>query len=326
MSNGTNVAYHLRPNKAIERNLFVELLRKVDKFIPIENYSYISFGGPFLEDFKQIHNALHIEKMHSIEMVMNTHKRQAYNMPVSCIDIGKKVQTSKQFFEQHEFDSPTIIWLDYSQALKVSEQLDELSFLIAKLTENDIFKITINAHVAKLGSCEDSQKLREYRLNKLSEHIEERHLPDNLTEEDVSTSGYVKLMLRCIQKAAQAGLTMKNKLSIQPLTAFEYSDGMTMLTATAILVNKDNKQETLAGLGEWGFYSKDWSTPKNINIPNMSIKERLAIEAMLPKASSDEIIDGLGFYIGGNLSEARKQMKNFIDYYKVMPWYSKVIP
>jgi hypothetical protein len=326
MSNGTNIAYHLRPNKAIERNLFVELLRKIDKFVKIEDYSYISFGGPFLEDFKQIHNALQIEKMFSIEMVENTHKRQAYNMPVSCIDIGEKVQTGNEFIHQHEFDSPTIIWLDYSEALSVSEQLDELSFLITKLAENDIFKITINAHVAKLGSCEDSQKLREFRLKKLSEHIEERHLPDNLSEEDVSTKGYVKLMLKCIQKAAQAGLTRKDKFFIQPLTAFEYSDGMTMLTATAMILNKDDKERVATQLGDWAFYSKDWSNPKNINIPNMSIKERLAIEAMLPKANPDQIISGLGFYIGGNLGEAKKQMTNFIDYYKVMPWYSKVIP
>ncbi|HEN3643874.1 TPA: hypothetical protein U5E29_004197 [Yersinia enterocolitica] len=57
----------------------------------------------------------------------------------------------------------------------------------------------------------------------------------------------------------------------------------------------------------------------------MSIKERMIIEAMLPNTDADKIRDKLGFFIGDKESESKRLMNNFIEYYKVMPWYSKVV-
>ena len=53
MSAGTSrhPPYHLRPNKAIDRFLLVDLLRHVP-YEERKRYEYIGLGGPFLEDFK----------------------------------------------------------------------------------------------------------------------------------------------------------------------------------------------------------------------------------------------------------------------------------
>ena len=93
MSGGA-VAYHLRENKAIERGLFIELLTRVGRVANISDYTYIGFGGPFLEDFKALHASLRIAKMISIEMDENVCKRQAFNRPADFIEIEKCTSNS----------------------------------------------------------------------------------------------------------------------------------------------------------------------------------------------------------------------------------------
>ncbi|WP_407928292.1 O-methyltransferase, partial [Collimonas silvisoli] len=53
---GAYVPYHLRQNKAVDRQLFVDLLTKLNRYKAIGDYSYVSFGGPYLEDFKLVHS------------------------------------------------------------------------------------------------------------------------------------------------------------------------------------------------------------------------------------------------------------------------------
>ncbi|EKN5020791.1 O-methyltransferase [Yersinia enterocolitica] len=332
MSSGGSIPYHLRPNKAVDRNLFIDMLYRINNFSNISEYTYISFGGPFLEDFKQVHNSLKIEKMLSIELVDNVHKRQAFNMPLSCVDIGTSTEKSSEFLQRHEFQDLTIIWLDFVSPSELTQQLDELSFLISKLNHKDIFKITVNAHVETLGKSSDPAEAndpRPYRLTSIRTKIEDRFLPDTLSIEDVSTKNYPKTLLASIHRAIKIGLSGRPDITVQPLSSFVYSDGMTMLTASGIVLN--NNQDTIdqffinSRLENWKFMNKEWSEPKSINIPSMSIKERMIIEAMLPNTDADKIRDKLGFFIGDKESESKRLMNNFIEYYKVMPWYSKVV-
>jgi hypothetical protein len=54
---GSEVSYNLRPNKFVERQLFVELLTKICRQPP-SKYAYISLGGPQLEDHRLMHRRL----------------------------------------------------------------------------------------------------------------------------------------------------------------------------------------------------------------------------------------------------------------------------
>jgi hypothetical protein len=56
MASGGNLPYQLRPNKAVERLLFVDLLSILDHEIHIgRDYGYFGFGGPQMEDFRLLH-------------------------------------------------------------------------------------------------------------------------------------------------------------------------------------------------------------------------------------------------------------------------------
>lgn len=149
MSGGGNVPYHLRQNKAIDRNLFVELLSRINLVKDIEAYTYISFGGSFLEDFKLIHSITGISKMISLEVDENIRNRQKFNMPLNCIE--PRHLTSGEFLENHTFEGENIVWFDYASPKEIEQQLDETQYLITQLHDFDIVKITLNANANSLA-------------------------------------------------------------------------------------------------------------------------------------------------------------------------------
>jgi hypothetical protein len=92
-------------------------------------------------------------------------------------------------------------------------------------------------------------------------------------------------------------LGSKGDVIFQPLTAFSYADGQQMVTLTGILIAKKNIEKFLldSGIKNWQLANTDWSPPKQINIPDFTLKERLCVDSLLPGASADDLHNALGF-------------------------------
>ena len=152
---GGNVSYNLRPNKSVERQLFIELLSKICLSENQDNSVYVSLGGPQLEDHKTIHQLLGFRNLVSIESDQVVYDRQLFNLRPSSV-ICKK-QTTGDFIK--DFDDFAadynakrfIVWLDYASANKRYDQLVEYQTLLSKLQADDILKITMNANLDTLG-------------------------------------------------------------------------------------------------------------------------------------------------------------------------------
>lgn len=325
MSQGGSIAYHLRQNKAIERNLFVDLLARVGRYVNISNYSYIGFGGPFLEDFKHLHSALRISKMISLEMDPNVYKRQMFNRPISCISLRN--ESSGDFLNNYEFDNEAgnIVWFDYANT-DITSQLTETQRLIEKLGHGDIFKITVNASPTALGEPQDRSKMLEYRAEVLANRLSS-YGPAEVTAASVATKNYPKTLLAAIMSAVKHGLAGDPSIVLQPLAAFVYSDGQQMLTVTGVLLHKDEIERFLeqSRLPCWSFFNADCLAPKSISVPVLSAKERVHIESMLPEAGVEDIQNALDFYTASTERVAREEMSNFVNFYRMFPWYSRVV-
>ena len=94
MSAGS-IPYHLRPNKAVDRLLFLELCSKLAPDLNIEGggYQYVGFGGPQMEDFRLLHEKFPQMPMLCIEKHENVVPRQKFNCPhtqVVFFDRGQK--------------------------------------------------------------------------------------------------------------------------------------------------------------------------------------------------------------------------------------------
>lgn len=332
---GGSIAYHLRPNKNVERKLFVDLLRRVGRHVNISDYTYIGFAGPFAEDFKEIHAALRIQNMTSIEMDENVLNRQKFNYPAKFIKYfhgssGDYIKNSD------EIETPAIVWLDYTKASKINTQINEFRDLISKLNSLDIVKITLNAHTSAIAqNTPPNQNPNEYRAIKFKERIDDLW-EDEITVDDILEENLPKTLLKIIKKSL-SGLS-KTGFYFQPLSAYSYQDGMQMFTLTGIILEARNsiiKQRFLneSRLEYWPFSNLDWSDPINISVPDLSIKERMEIDAHLPLDGKvlPNIPAGIHLHrlLGFAPSEINQLQKginlldNYARFYRSYPMFSK---
>lgn len=328
---GNDLAYHLRVNKAIERNLFVDLLTRVGRVRNISDYEYIGFGGPFLEDYKTLHAALRINRMHSIECDENTHLRQKFNLPASFIKLHCK--HSSDFFRTHQFsDQGTVVWLDYTGSGNLKEQIDEFRNVVSKLDLHDVAKLTLQANPDSLGNGNCSAKPHELpniRANILSATLSE-YIPNNLSGTDVTSKTYPSTLQKCVGNALSTMPTGVGQRYFQLLSSFAYKDGQTMLTITGMIFEaKDDarlkKFLEQSRLSHWPFINLDWSNPVNISVPNLSTKERMRLDEQLPACIAHNLGQDLEKHLGFLPSSSPDELTNYARYYRHYPHFSRVV-
>ena len=78
---GTDVPYHLRPNKYVDRQIFIDLLHRLDRVRPLSSSVYVSMGGKFLDDHKAIRFAFDLKASVSLEKFAEVVPRQNFNKP-----------------------------------------------------------------------------------------------------------------------------------------------------------------------------------------------------------------------------------------------------
>src|SRR5689334_7328642 len=119
--NGADVPYQLRPNKFIDRQMFVEMLTRLVVPRGPEKYVYISMGGRYLVDHYAVYDRLGIRARLSFDSDAEEVARQKFNRPTGatiCKEMGTaalptEIDTILQAFPSKR---NLIIWLDYTAA------------------------------------------------------------------------------------------------------------------------------------------------------------------------------------------------------------------
>lgn len=326
---GANVPYYLRPNKSIDRQLFIELLQKILLYTDISDHTYISFGGPTLEDFKQVHSVFGLRKMVSIEQENWLIPRQKFNLPIrflKCLNMK-----CRDFVEDYNIKGNSVIWLDYASP-KLRTQLLELQILIPKLIVNDIVKLTVNANPLTLYTfkgegVEDAEVQNQKRYEELQKRIGD-FLPQDVGPDDMTSEKYPGVLSRAIEIAIKGVITTGGDKIFEPLTSFYYNDSQhQMLTLTGIILEKRDRKAFYewTSLRSWDFHIENWGTPQKINVPVLTAKEKFAIDKWLPSSSSKAISKMLNFSFAKKEKESLEMIANYIRYYRQYPTYHKVL-
>lgn len=333
MSGGA-IAYHLRENKAIERNLFIEVLARVARVTNISEYTYVGFGGPYLEDFKALHSALRITKMISIESDGNVYKRQAFNRPADFIQLEEA--SSGKFLRSHEFVDGNIVWLDYTAPKDLYTQLSEFKILIGKLGRLDVAKITLNANPSALGGNAQGIALHTQRCGILKERLGD-HCKFSLSNDDVLPKLYPGTLLKAVHSCLGELAARTTGEYFQPLASFVYKDGgHQMLTVTGVVLDANNDEDKAdfllkSRIDHWPFRNLHWTQPLEISVPALSAKERIALDAALPAADENDVgeflSNKLGYYPSDteNISSTKLLLANYAKFYRAYPLFSRVI-
>jgi len=319
---GGSVPYHLRTNKAIERRIFFDLLGNLALGRDLKNYKYISLGGPMLADHQALHHELGLTKLVSIERDSAVLTRQDFNKPYSCIECMEG--STSEYINNFNESDPVIIWLDYTDT-KWGVQLNDCSSLIENLKEYDIFKVTFNANPDSLKGNSAITPLEAFQTKANC-----TQLSANLTANDVSGMDRFALTISEMFMRATEDAIGLEELVYVPLTQFRYIDNRhQMLTITGIILPEDDEKSlrsllTDSHLENWQYMAKSWKDIQEINVPDITLKERAEINRHLPCEGNEFDLDVLPFKLDKNARKAKSKIDNYIKYYRFIPNFQRI--
>lgn len=318
--------YHLRPNKSIDRSLFVQTLIGLSRELPISDYKYTGFGSYLFDDFKLLHETLNISEMISLEKDEIEFQRAQFNAPYGCIDI-KNAESTQYLSELSIQDGEhNIFWLDFVSPNELGTQLSDYSTLLNLLNPNDIVRITLNANPDSLGKCNEPDQLQKVRLEKLKERVPDNYIWPQISPEDVITKNYPITLLKILKAATLECLDEKLPYSpnfMLPLFSSVYADGQQMVTFTGIVLDSHDKEAKIReALKNYPHNNFLWDVPSRIEIPALSVREITELNKLLPNPDiRQQLIEKFPFIFSEKDGQA---VDSYIDYYKYYPNYHQV--
>jgi hypothetical protein len=329
MSAGSSLPYRLRPNKAVDRELFLSLLLRLAPALSLERYHYVGLGGPFLEDFRLVHARLGIGLMTSVESEKAVHKRQAFNRPIGSIECVHS--TLEDYLDVHQFVTPAIVWFDYTDPKAVTTQIRRFARTIGTVPLGSVLRVTLNANPESLGKPDPSEvsvevegeasgdrsekpTTQEWRLARLKERLGSL-FPSEMTADAMTHRNYGPALLRVLKLAVEREVLSFRDRRIVWALATHYKDGQAMITATLVVcVADDTATEQL--VKGWEFYSTT-DAPHRLDMPALSTLERLTLE------SNDGAREMLDFKLPVS-DMGEDPFETFKKFYRIYPHFSRV--
>lgn len=324
-------AYHLRTNKAVDRLLLVAVLRKLDP--EGREFTYYSFGGPFLEDLRIMDHFFPEMKLVSLEANEQTFKRQEFNKFSSRIEL-KRTTLADFLVHDYEAISKAVFWLDYTD-LKYSRLIDFQSVL-TKVLPGSVVRITLRAEPEiDLSSLEGRIDKREYKRlqKKLAEAFQnefDKVLVQPLQEDTFeSPSKFALTVQQMIQRAASYALDQTgSKVEFMPLQSTRYNDGTQMLSVTGIVAERTQRELIQEKLKDIRFANFDWHSPELIDIPALSMKEQLHLQPFLPVSKDEDpgevLFQALKYMIDNGERRSKKQLAHYADCQRDYPNFIRI--
>lgn len=322
---GGDVPYQLRPNKYVDRQLFVDLVQRVRSYKPEARYVYSSMGGRYMEDARAIYQSLGITDVYSIEENLTNLNRQEFNKPyefIQCLHKNSKefVDEFAFFSSQFEEDQNFIVWLDYTNPKDWLPQMEEYGRLLSQMSVWDIARITVNANAQALGSPKGTEDLMTRRLEVFKSRVGK--YPSDATKEEMNSKDFPGVMARTLKTVAAKAKAGEAELVVKPIAVFSYSDGNhPMLSITCILLPADAaagffSHETIT---DWPHLPSDWGDVKKIDVPTLSLKEKTTMDRLLFGKTAEEIQDGLGFSFDETPEDSVRKIEQYIDFHRHYP-------
>ena len=306
-------AYRLRPNKAVDRLLLVEAIRRLAQIQDISEYTYYGLGGPYLEDFRIMHEFCTELALVSVEARLETVKRQEFHLP--CSNLELRNMSFKTFVKTYTSQGgKSIFWLDFTRL--AYGDVDDFMALLERVEPVSLVKITLRS--------EPSQFAEPGSLRAKFSTV----LPGDVDDPPRSPFVFARLIQRMIRSAAAQALKGYPDRLFQPISSFAYSDSTTMFTLTGIVCSPSDQAAVMGAFQAWEFANLNWSPPTTISVPALSTKERLKLQSVLPCAppAGPQLQEALGYMLDGGPSKTHDQLTQYASFYRQYPYYMATIP
>lgn len=321
-------AYHLRPNKAADRFALLDAIRRLPLLGDgsLNQYTYISLGGPYLEDFRLMHEFYPDIRMISIESFNEVFKRQKFNRPFRNLKlINDSLSSFINQYDPIDDNDKSIFWLDYTNLDYRCFQ--DFGALLETVSEASMIKITLRAdpkdyrdpknNELKIGKAEKFRKQFGHIMPNASDDPPER--PENLAF----------LLQKMLQITSQQILPPISSITFIPVSSFYYNDGTWMFTLTGIVQQVAKKKQVENSFKGWEFANLKWDRPMKISVPVLSTKERLHLQPYLPTTSKSPgswLNKRLGYEIEDNSERTEEALKQYALFHRYSPYFMRVVP
>lgn len=325
MSTGKEIPYQLRPNKFIDRQIFLELAGRIVPQKKAGRYVYISMGGKHLVDHEAFYRRLGISKLYSFDSDPTVVDRQLCNRPVStakCVELmsGSLAGEIDSILTDFSPASNMIVWLDYTRPSERLSQLQELTECLKKAQPGDLFRITMNADDFTLRGDwrkDDFETPGLYRADRLKSQIGDFYPSKILT---IGDDELPEVLVRSIILACSAASQGK-RITFHPVLNTAYADGQRMVTSAVLALSSGDALPT--GLLDWEFLPNSDSDCVNISVPDLSMREKILIDRFLDRSPA-QIVKAAKFLPTSEADDAREALKSYKRLHRFFPTFMAI--
>lgn len=315
-------AYHLRPNKAVDRILFLEAVRRLGRLDTLESYTYYGLGGPYLEDFRLLYESCPEIKLVSIEKNEATYKRQNFHRPCGAIEL-RTGDFRSMLGDYSPVDEKSIFWLDFTTL--TFGNFEDFMVLLGRVVDDSMIKVSLRCEASDFFDGPEDQVGAKAELfqRKFGEIM-----PNPSSPPPRERGAFARLVQDMLQIAAQKALPGGMAQRFHLVSSFYYSDGAGMLTLTGVVSERGSDKRIRNAFKDLPFKNLTWKDPVVIDVPVLSTKERLHLEQYLPctRNAGRSLTTRLGYLIDGNQRKTERKLKKYAEFHRFYPYFMRANP
>jgi hypothetical protein len=302
--------------------MLAEVFRRLRPFQPIEDYTYIGFGGLWFVDFALFHRMLGINKMISIEDPKGSRDIQdrfTANRPFRSIDLD--FRPSSEVLPELPYDHPYFFWLDYTDPMSV-DILYDIRTVAGHAPSGTVLTVSLQCHQAQDVAEAAAEQGGLSAIERFRNRFGNGRVGQDVFDDDLQGWPFGRLSRRMIAGEIADALTARNgtntgnPISFHSICEIEYRDGAPMTTIVGLFVSEQDRGKlTDCRFEQLDFLPRGDAKPIRIEVPHLTIREIRHLERQLPRSTEDEIEVG---------AIPRSDAENFAGLYRYFPNFAVI--
>jgi hypothetical protein len=151
-------------------------------------------------------------------------------------------------------------------------------------------------------------------------------IPPATTYADLRPARFPALLQSMLRIAAQRTLAPGSGRRFQILHSCHYSDHTPMYSLAGVVCRDEDAKKYQKMYAEWPHRNLRWRDPKRIDMPILSTKERMLLEAFLPAKTTTgrALRRALGYNIDDTAPASVRKLDHYALFYRYYPYFAKV--
>ena len=286
------INFRLRPAKAAERKMIVEVCSRLSGFSNLPSFRYVGLGSPFFNDFAMMHRRYGMTNLICNERDTSDKDRFEFNKPFDCIQIVWGESTDQ--LPKLQWDGvPSIVWMDYDDPINQGAMAD-IGTVVRQIEPGSLVLFTVQAEGTSFKStCKSS-------LEGLREKVGD-FVPSDAGPTDMRGKRFQKLLRRMVDgefkralSQRNAAIPAQNNVQYKQLFNILYADGVRMTTIGGVIFRADQAQRFAACEFSDFEFIREEDDPFEIKVPVLTYREQMKLSAELPSVdpTSSFLADG----------------------------------